>query len=150
MRRALIACCLFALALSPAPAARAQSADDEAALGELERFLDDPAARRENAAGNPDAAAVESSLQRYPAWAQKELVAIALEIMRESGAGAQKHVDAYGHGGAEAASASFSPAVRARISALEARLAGDPSFNTSDNLSRMREEIPGFLRDPAH
>lgn len=148
MRRAL-ACCVLALALPAAPAVRAQSADDEAALGELERFLNDPDARRENAAGSPDAAAVEDWLQRYPAWAQKELVAIALEIMRESGAGAQKHVDSYRQGGAEAAGASFSPAVRARIAALEARLERDPSFNSSQNLSRMREEIPGFLAQPA-
>lgn len=145
----LLAASLIALLLAGHGIAKAQDADDEAALGDLQRLLDDPAALNENAARDPNAAAVENQLRGYPAYAQQELAAIAMMIMRESDAGAQKHVDAYQRGGADGAAASFSPAVRARIATLETRLENDPTFNTPKNLERMRREIPGFLEQPA-
>ena len=131
-----------------APAARAQDATNEAALGELQQLMDSPAARDANAASDPRAAQAEGLFAGFPPYAQQELNAIVMEIMRESGEGASRHTDAYERGGAQAASASFSPAVRARIAALEKRLAADPSWNTPANLARMRTLFPAFLGSP--
>jgi hypothetical protein len=144
----ILAVTLLAASIAAAPGLAAAQDADDAALADLQRFLDDPAARNENAASDPNAAAVENLLRAYPSYAQQELLAIAQMIVQESGAGAQKHVDAYQQGGAAGAAASLSPAVRARISALETRLEHDPSFNTPENLDRMRGEIPGFLGQP--
>ena len=124
-------------------------ADDEAPLGELQQLMNDPAARSENAASDPHAAQAESLFNGYPPYAQNELNAIVMMIMSESGEGATRHTDAYQSGGAEGAFASFSPAVRARIEALQSRLEQDPSFNTPENLARMRSLFPAFLSGSA-
>ncbi|CAG0968218.1 hypothetical protein MYXO_01147 [Myxococcaceae bacterium] len=131
-----------------APAARAQDGSDEAALAELQQLLDSPAARDANAASDPRAAEAEGMLSGFPPYARQEIDAIVMQIMRESGEGAARHTDAYESGGAAAAGASFSPAVRARISALEKRLAADPAWNTPANMARMRSLFPGFLGAP--
>jgi hypothetical protein len=148
VRRTLATTLLFAALAAPGLAA-AQAGSDDAALGDLERMLADPAARNENAASDPHAAAVEDLLGGYPPYAQQELGAIAMMIVRESGEDASQHVDAYQRGGPEAAARSFSPAVRARVAALEQRLAQDPSFNSPANLQRMHGQIPDFLGQPA-
>lgn len=135
---------LFAL-LSFAPAGRAQDGSDEAALGDLQQLMDSPAARDANAAGDPRAAQAEGLFAGFPPYAQQELNGIVMQIMQESGEGATRHTDAYASGGAQAAEASFSPAVRARIAALEKRLAADPAWNTPENLARMRTLFPAFL-----
>ena len=145
MRRQLRALAALAVLLALAPAARAQDAAEEAALGDLQQLMDSPAARDANAANDPRAAQAEGLFAGFPSYAQQELNAIVMQIMRESGEGATRHTDAYSAGGAQAAEASFSPAVRARIAALEKRLAADPSWNTPENLARMRTLFPAFL-----
>ena len=145
MRSRLRALAALAVVLVFAPAARAQDAAEDAALGELQQLMDSPAARDANAANDPRAAQAEGLFSGFPPYAQQELNAIVMQIMRESGEGATRHTDAYSAGGAQAAEASFSPAVRARIAALEKRLAADPSWNTPENLARMRTLFPAFL-----
>lgn len=127
------------------PGVGVAQSDDDAALGELQQFMNDPAARSENANGDPQAAQAESLFRGYPPYAQQELNAIVMMIMNESGEGATRHTDAYQTGGAQGALGSFSPAVRARIAALQTRLEQDPSFNTPENLQRMHSLFPAFL-----
>ncbi len=141
----LLACALLAAQSAPAQ----DDGSDAAALGELDGMLSNPAARAENAAGDPNAAQAEGLFAGFPPYAQQELNSIVMQVMQESGEGATKHTDAYAGGGAQAAEASFSPSVRARIAALEKRLAADPSFNTPENLARMRTLFPAFLGQPA-
>lgn len=131
--------------VASAPAYAQSDADDAAALSEVEGLLSSPAARAENAAGDPRAAQAEGLFQGFPAYAQKELNAIVMQILQESGAGAARHTDAYSAGSAGAAEASFSPAVRSRIQALEAKLTSDPGFNSPANLERMQALFPAFL-----
>lgn len=142
------ACALLVLLLvlgMGLPASAAEDASDAAALEELQQLLSDPAARDANARSDPRAAQAEGMFQGFPPYARKELDAIVLTIMKESGEGATRHTDAYASGGAKAASESFSPAVRARIAALEERLANDPDWNTPENLERMQTLFPAFL-----
>lgn len=148
MRRFRSAPPLVVLALSLPLAASAQGADDHgdaAAQAELERLLSDSDARAANAAADPRAAQAEALWKGFPPYAQTELQEIVQMVMQESGAGAVRHADAYDDGGAEAAMGTFSPAVRARIQALEKRLAADPEFNSPENLARLRALFPGFM-----
>jgi hypothetical protein len=144
MRRTTMALitCLWTAA---APAA-AQA--DEAALKDLQNFLNDPAQRAAAAAKDPQAAQVQQYFVKFPPYAQQELNAIVMDIMRESGVGATKHIEAHKAAGAQAAYASFSPAVKARISALTRRLKADPSFNSPANLEMLRTFMPAFLGAP--
>ena len=129
--------------------AAAQTGDpDTQALQELNGFLNDPAARHAFAAGKPDAQQTNTFLETFPKWAQDELMSIVMDIMRESKAGATKHVDAYKSGGAAGAKASFSPAVQRRVEALESRLGADPAFSGAGNMAKMKNFIPAFLGAP--
>lgn len=148
MCRHLRALAALVALLTLAPEGRAQDATDEAALAELQQLLGSPAARDANAANDRRAGQAEGLFAGFPPYAQQELNAIVMQVMRESGEGATRHTDAYDGGGAQAAEASFSPAVRARISALEGRLAADPAWNTPANLARMRTLFPAFLGAP--
>lgn len=144
---ALLVFGLSCLTLSLPLPLQAQDLDpaDAQALKETEAFLKDGKARGDYSKGNKDAAAVETFVTKFPPYAQEEMNAIVMMIMNESKAGSQKHVDAYAKGGAEAASASFSPAVKARIKALERRLTQDKSFNKPENLKMMKEMMPSFF-----
>ena len=113
-----------------------------AALTELRTFLFDASARRTFASGNSEATAVNNFLEAFPGWAQQELLDIVMLIMQESGTDATKHASAYQSGGAQRAMDSFSPAVRERVDNLMKKLATDPNFNQSKNISKMRRMIP--------
>jgi len=146
MRPLVLPAALAALVLASPPAAPGQSVDpDPAALAETRRLLGDPAAREAWAARSPQAAEADALASGFPPWAREEIDEIVMLILQESGEGASRHTDAYQRGGAAAAMGSFSPAVRARIAALEERLAADPEFNTPENMARMQALFPGFL-----
>ena len=144
MRYALMATLALTVLLSNV--ALAQAADPDAvALQQLNGFLTDPQARHDYAKDKPDARQANGFLEKFPQYAQDELLVIVMMVMRESKEGAGKHVTAFKNGGAQGAKASFSPAVQQRIDALEARLSRDPAFNSPANLSMMKTFMPTFL-----
>ena len=139
---------ILVLLLDAAPALAQDDAADAQALKELEGFLNDPAAKQAYGATHPDAKSTNDFFGKFPPYAQDELNAIVMVIMNESKAGASKHVDAYKKGGVGGAQASFSPAVKARVTALQTRLARDPAFNSPANLAMMKQYFPAFLGAP--
>lgn len=133
----------------PAEAQTPSQAELEAAaINDLQGFLNDARARHEFAKTRPDAAQTNNYLEKFPPWAQSELIDIVMTIVRESKLGAVKHTDAFKSGGAQAAMASFSPQVKARIDRLQQMLSKDPSFNTPENLALMKSFMPQFLSVP--
>jgi hypothetical protein len=143
--RVTVALCTFAVAHP----AFADTAAEKQALKDLDAFLHDDKTRREFSATNPSAQQANGMLEGFPKWAQDEMLAIVMMMMRESKEDAIKHADAYKAGGVAGAKASFSPAVKVRVAALEARLAQDPAFNTPENLKKMKLLIPAFLGRPS-
>ena len=118
---------------------------DPAALDDVQKFLNDPKAREEAGRKDPKAAQVEAFFRKFPPYAQTELNEIVMMIMTESGEDAIKHAKAHQQGGAQGAMNSFSPAVRARVEALQKRLMGDPQFNSPANVQMMKSFMPAFL-----
>ena len=118
---------------------------DQAALLQMDQFLNDPAARAAAGKADPKAAQANNFLEKFPPYAQQELISIVSVIMHESKGGAVKHQQAFAAGGALAAKSSFSPAVQARVDALMRRLAEDPAFNTPENMQMMKSFLPSFL-----
>jgi hypothetical protein len=129
--------------------AQAKGADDAAAdlsaLSELSTFLMDSVARRAYAKEKGgQALQVNSYVENFPPYAQKELMEIVMIIMRESKAGAMKHVDSFKQQGPEAAMSSFSPAVRSRLDALVRKLKADPQFMNPKNQEKMKQTMPSL------
>ena len=106
----------------PNGVARADNADAQAIM-ELQKFFADPAAMASYAAQTGGAAAAaQADLKRYPPEVQREILEIVMMIMKESGSGATKHIEANQKGGAGAAFGSFSPAVQQRIKDLARKI----------------------------
>ena len=120
------------------------SADNGAALADLREFLFNPSARKDFSNGKADGTAANNFLEAFPPWAQNELLDIVMMIVTESMEGSSKHVDAYRNGGVQGATASFSPAVRARVDAFIQRLSADPAFNTPANLQKLKTLLPAI------
>ena len=120
------------------------SADNAAALADLREFLFNPTARKDFSNGKSDATSANNFLEAFPPWAQNELLDIVMMIVTESMEGSSKHVDAYKNGGVQGATASFSPAVRARVDAFIQRLSTDPTFNTPANLQKLKTLLPAI------
>jgi len=120
------------------------SANNAAALADLRAFLFNPTARKDFSNGKSDATAANNFLEAFPPWAQNELLDIVMMIVTESMEGSSKHVDAYRNGGVQGATASFSPAVRARVDAFIQRLSADPAFNTPANLQKLKTLLPAI------
>ena len=125
----------------------AQSNDD-AALEELQKFLNDPSQRAGFSQGNAQATQANNFLGAFPAWVQQEIIDINMLIMREKKEGAGAHKDAYAAGGVQGAMKSFSPAVQARITALVKKLEADKSFNNPQQLNLLKQKMPQFLAVP--
>jgi hypothetical protein len=142
--RALVASMLLALLGAPYAAAGEDPATEEA-LRQTEAFLNDAKARADWAKGNPDAEQVNAFVAAFPPDAQNELMAIVMLMLKESQEGALKHHEAYKKGGVDGAMKSFSPAVKARVDALIAKLSKDPAFADQKRLQAMRTAIPAFL-----
>lgn len=117
---------------------RTQTAADEQANNDLEKFLFASTQRQAFSQGNQKAQQANDFLERFPPWAQQELLEIVMMIMRESGEGAMKHGTAYQAGGHGAAMGSFSPAVKAKIRALSQKLNADKKFDAK----KMQQHAP--------
>ena len=119
------------------------SAADMMALSQLSDFLMDSVARRTFAQQKGgQALQVNNYVEKFPDYAQKELMEIVMIIMRESKAGAMKHVAAFQSQGKEGATNSFSPAVKTRIDNLVRRLNADKQFMAPSNLNQMKQSMP--------
>lgn len=135
---------LLTLGVGPCALAGSDPATDQA-LRQTEAFLNDPKARAEWAKGNPDAEQVNAFVAAFPPDAQTELMAIVMLMLKESQEGALKHHEAFKKGGVNGAMKSFSPAVKARVDALIAKLSKNPAFSDPKRLEAMRTAIPAFL-----
>ena len=117
--------CLIVFWAGPAPA---EDKVHDAAVSMLADFFADPAARADYAATHPDALKAEQSLAVFPPAIRKRIENVVLMIVKESGAGATRHIDAASSAGPEGAFRSFSPAVQREIEAIARELEKDPEF----------------------
>lgn len=136
--KCLMIASFFNLTVSPAQADNA----DQMALQMLEGFLFDAAQRAAYAKGNPKAQRANQFLEAMPDYAQKDMLDVVMMIMRESKNDAVKHVKAHKSGGARAAMASFSPAVKQKIKDLVKKLSKDKSFSKPQNLQKLQTMMP--------
>jgi hypothetical protein len=123
-------------------------ASSDAALDELQRFLNDPARRAAFSQGRSEATQANQFLGAFPAWVQQEILDINMMIMREKRENAVVHQAALAQGGVAGAMKSFSPPVQARINALVKRLENDKSFNNPQQLNLLKQQMPQFLVMP--
>jgi hypothetical protein len=115
---------------------------DTQALKDLEKFLFNTAERQAYSKQDSKAKAANNYLESFPPWAQQELLEIVMMVMKEEGEGAARHGNTAANSGAQAAAQNFSPAVRARMSALSKKLMNDKSFNNPSNMQKMKSTMP--------
>lgn len=128
------------IAMAPSGAV-AEEANDQA-LQSLQQFLYNTTERRAFASQTPAAQAANSYLESFPSWAQDELLAIIMEIMKQEGEKAARYGQTAATSGAAAAGQQMSPAIRTRVSALAKKLMNDSQFSNKENLKRMQQTMP--------